>query len=157
MLGEPVFAALAYHWARMIELVAVYERMETILDDPDIISTDTRVQVDRGPGVGIAAIEAPRGTLFHHYEADAVGRVTKANLIVATTHNTSALDSAVLEAVQGLGKDEAVSDGMVRRMEMGIRAHDPCLSCATHEVGAMPLVIDVLDSTGACVATRGVE
>jgi len=153
-LGRPAHAVLAYHWARMIELVASYERMVEILADDEILAPPLRVKVERGPGVGIAAIEAPRGTLFHHYEADDVGRVTRANLIVATTHNTPSLDSSVLEAVRGTSRDEAIDDATVRKMELGIRAHDPCLSCATHEVGRMPLTVEVLDSQGAVVAVK---
>ncbi len=154
-LGRPVHAVLAYHWARMIELVACYEKMETILSDPEICSDNVRVKVERGPGTGIASIEAPRGTLIHHYEADDVGRVTAANLIVATTHNVASLDGVVLEAVRSAGKDEAMSDATVRRMELGIRAHDPCLSCATHEIGRMPLVVEMIDPDGTVVAERG--
>lgn len=156
-LGRPVHAILAYHWARMIELVAAYERMEQILADDTILSADLRVKVERGPGVGIAAIEAPRGTLFHHYEADDVGRVTKANLVVATTHNVASLDASVFEAVRDSGRDEALSDATVRRMEMGIRAHDPCLSCATHEIGRMPLVVEMIAPDGSVVGERGAD
>lgn len=154
-LGRPVHAVLAYHWARMIELVATYERMETILSDSDICSDELRVRVERGPGTGIASIEAPRGTLIHHYEADDIGRVTKANLVVATTHNVASLDGVVLEAALASGKDEAMSDATVRRMELGIRAHDPCLSCATHEIGRMPLVVEMIGPDGTIVAERG--
>ena len=156
-LGRPVHATLAYHWARMIELVAGYERLEALLSDDEIISSHVRVQVNRGPGSGTAVTEAPRGTLIHHYEADDVGRVTRAELIVATTHNTASLDAAVLEAVSGDYKDEALSDESVRRMELGIRAHDPCLSCATHEIGRMPLVVEVHALDGTLLARKGVE
>ena len=155
-LGRPVHAILAYHWARMIELVAGYERLEDLLSDDQILSDEVRVKVDRGPGTGIAAIEAPRGTLFHHYEADDVGRVTKANLVVATTHNTASLDDAVLQAVAGVTREQATDPENVRRMEMGIRAHDPCLSCATHEVGRMPFVIEVVGSDGTLLDRKGV-
>jgi NAD-reducing hydrogenase large subunit len=154
-LGRPVHATLAYHWARMIELVAAYERMQVLLADDDILSDDVRVKVDRGPGTGIAAIEAPRGTLIHHYEADDVGRVLKAELLVATTHNTASLDAAVLEAVAGSTKEEALAEESVRRMELGIRAHDPCLSCATHEIGRMPFAIEVRDRGGSVVGRGG--
>ena len=154
-LGRPVHAILAYHWARMIELVAGYERLEQILTDPEITSDDVRVKVERGAGTGIAAIEAPRGTLIHHYEADDVGRVTKANLVVATTHNTASLDDAVLQAVLGADRESATSDETVQRMELGIRAHDPCLSCATHEIGRMPLVVEVVDRDGNVVDRKG--
>lgn len=147
-LGRPQHASLAYHWARMIELVAVLERMVEILEDEETSSDDVRVKVERGEGVGIGAVEAPRGTLIHHYEADMVGRVTAARLIVATTQNGVAIDRAVLDAVRGVviagEPDEATS----RRMELGIRAYDPCLSCATHEVGRMPFAFEILPDGG---------
>lgn len=157
-LGRPVHAVLAYHQARMVELVAAVERMISLLEDDEMISDKVRVKVDRGiAGAGIAAVEAPRGTLIHHYEADATGKVTKANLVVATTHNVGSLDRAVLEAVAGTSREQATSDETVRKMELGIRAHDPCLSCATHEIGRMPLAIDVHGPDGSLVASRGVR
>ncbi len=156
-LGRPFHGVLAYHWARMIEMVAALERMVAILEDDEVVSDVTRVKVERGGGVGIAAIEAPRGTLIHHYEADMVGRVTKANLIVATTNNTSTLNASVLEAVKGLSAEEASGDAMVRRMELGIRAHDPCLSCATHDIGKMPLTVEIVGPDGSILGVRGVE
>ena len=155
-LQHPVYPVLAYHWARMIELVASVERMIALLGDDEIVSADVRVKVDRGQaGVGSAAIEAPRGTLIHSYEADAVGRVVKANLIVATTHNVVSIDRAVLDSVRGTTRDDALSEASVRKMELGIRAHDPCLSCATHEIGRMPLVIQLIDADGTVLGERG--
>lgn len=155
--ARPCHDVLAYHHARMIELVAAVERMVSIIEDDEVLSDHVRVKVERGTaGVGIAAVEAPRGTLIHHYEADEMGKVTKANLIVATTHNIGSLDRAVLESVLGASQEEALSDAVVRRMELGIRAHDPCLSCATHEIGRMPLVVEVHGADGAVLAERGV-
>ncbi len=154
-LGRPVNALLAYNWARMIELVACYERLTTLLEDDEIVSDDVRVKVERGPGSGTAAIEAPRGTLVHHYEADDVGRVTKADLVVATTHNTSSLDGAVRDAALGLDGEEATDKTTIRRMEIGIRAHDPCLSCATHEFGRMPLSVSIVNAAGEVLDVRG--
>ncbi len=151
-LGETVHRTLAYHWARMIELVAALEHMIELLSDRDITGKDYRVRVERGGGVGIAAVEAPRGTLIHHYEADEVGRVTRANLIVATTHNNRAIDRAVLEATAGRVFEGALDEATFRRMELGIRAYDPCLSCATHEVGRMPLSVQVIGPDGSIVA-----
>ncbi len=147
-LGE-TSAALAYHWARMIELVAVLERMEALLADSATSGDDVRVKVERRAGSGSAAVEAPRGTLIHHYEADDVGRVTRAEIIVATTQNSVAIGRAAAQAVQG----EAVLDGKLpdavrQKMELGIRAYDPCLSCATHEVGRMPFSVEVLHARG---------
>jgi coenzyme F420-reducing hydrogenase alpha subunit len=114
------------------------------------------VRVDRGiAGTGTAAIEAPRGTLIHSYTADEVGRVTKADLIVATTHNVASLDRAVLDAVGGTSQAEALTEATIRKMELGIRAHDPCLSCATHEIGRMPLVVELIGADGTVLAERG--
>ncbi len=156
--GRPVHAVLAYHHARMIELVASVERMLALLEDDEIVSDRVRVKVERGvAGAGIAAVEAPRGTLIHHYEADMVGKVTKANLIVATTHNVGSLDAAVLEAVAGTDRESALEDATIRRMELGIRAHDPCLSCATHEIGRMPLAVDLHGADGRLIGSRGVR
>jgi len=140
----------------MIELVASAERLDVLLADDDVVSPDVRVRVDRADGVGIAAVEAPRGTLIHHYEADPVGKVTKANLIVATTHNIRSLDASVLDAVAGASYDGSLPDDVFRRMELGIRAHDPCLSCATHEIGRMPLVVESSRAEGTVLERRGV-
>jgi coenzyme F420-reducing hydrogenase alpha subunit len=140
----------------MIELVAAVERIGALLENDAIVSPDVRVQVMRGvAGTGSAAIEAPRGTLIHSYTADEVGKVTKANLVVATTHNVSSLDQAVLDAVGGTSREEALSDETIRQMELGIRAHDPCLSCATHEIGRMPLVVELLGPDGSLLDERG--
>jgi len=156
MLGRPVYPVLAYHWARMIELVASVERLIELLKDTSVTSTDVRVKVDRGvAGTGTASIEAPRGTLIHSYEADEVGRVLKADFIVATTHNVMSLDRAVLHTVSGAQREDALSDDSIRQMELGIRAHDPCLSCATHEIGRMPLVVELIGPDGRVLAERG--
>jgi F420-non-reducing hydrogenase large subunit len=151
-LGNAPTNPLAYHWARMIELVAVCERMETILADDRSVSKDVRVKVERKGGRGVAAVEAPRGTLIHDYEADDVGRVTKANLIVATTLNNAAINETVLQAARSCVDGGKVSDEATARIEMAIRAYDPCLSCATHEVGRMPLVIELGRAQRACGA-----
>jgi NAD-reducing hydrogenase large subunit len=154
-LGRPVQHPLAYHWARMIELLAALERMVALLEDDEIISKDTRVKVERRAGVGAAAVEAPRGTLFHYYEADEVGRVTKAELVVATTQNNGAINEAVRAASGGAVVDGRITDGALRRMELGIRAYDPCLSCATHEIGRMPLVVELFAADGTLLDRRG--
>jgi coenzyme F420-reducing hydrogenase alpha subunit len=156
-LGRFPETPFAYHWARMIELVAVVERCIELLKDPDILSDDVRVKVERSGGVGIAAIEAPRGTLIHHYEADTVGKVTKANLIVATTLNNAALNDTVLTAARTFVTDGEVTPEAGARIEMVLRAYDPCLSCATHEVGAMPLEIRVYESDGLLRSRRVVS
>lgn len=153
-LGRPVHETLAYHWARMIELVGVLERMGVLLDDPDIASADVRVRADRVAGVGVGIVEAPRGTLIHRYEADDVGRVTSAELIVATTHNNAAIDRTCAEALRGVAAADGLAEDDRLRLELGIRAYDPCLSCATHEVGRMPLVVDTLSATGELLGSQ---
>ncbi|MFA5843260.1 MAG: Ni/Fe hydrogenase subunit alpha [Coriobacteriia bacterium] len=156
-LGHSVQSALAYHWARMIELVAAFERVIALFEDEDVVSPDVRVKVERRSGVGVGAVEAPRGTLVHRYEADEVGRVTSARLVVATTQNNAAINAAVLDAVRGARLDEgALDDAVVRRMELGIRAYDPCLSCSTHEAGRVPLAVEVVASDGSVLVSRGV-
>ncbi|MDO8963496.1 MAG: Ni/Fe hydrogenase subunit alpha [Coriobacteriia bacterium] len=156
-LGRPVQHPLAYHWARMIELLAAVERLVVLLSDDEIISTDVRVKVERRAGCGAAAVEAPRGTLFHYYEADEVGRVTKAELVVATTQNNAAINEAVRAAADGAIADGRISDGALRRMEVGIRAYDPCLSCSTHEIGRMPLVVRLYGPGGVLLDQQGVS
>jgi NAD-reducing hydrogenase large subunit len=156
-LGRTAQHPLAYHWARMIEMLAASERVVSLLSDDGIVSTDTRVKVERREGVGAAAVEAPRGTLFHYYEADAVGRVTKAELIVATTQNNGAINEAVRAVADGAVVDGRVTDGALRKMELGIRAYDPCLSCATHEIGRMPLVVEVFAADGTLLDRQGVS
>lgn len=147
-LGPFPDSPFAYHWARMIELVASIERVVALLEDEEIVSDDVRVKVERGGGTGIAAVEAPRGTLIHHYEADAVGRVTRANLIVATTLNNGALNDTVLSAARAFVSGGVVTPEATAKIETVLRAYDPCLSCATHEIGSMPLDIEVRDSAG---------
>jgi coenzyme F420-reducing hydrogenase alpha subunit len=154
-LGRPAQHPLAYHWARMIELLAGVERLIALLEDDEIVSRDTRMKVERVAGAGAAAVEAPRGTLFHYYEADDVGRVTKAELVVATTQNSPALDVAVRSAAADSVVDGRITDAALMRMELGIRAYDPCLSCATHEIGRMPLVARLYDAGGTMVDEHG--
>jgi NAD-reducing hydrogenase large subunit len=156
-LGRRSQHPLAYHWARMIELLAALERMVSLLEDDEIVSKDTRVRVERRAGVGAAAVEAPRGTLFHYYEADDVGRVTKAELVVATTQNNGAINEAVRAASGGSVIDGRITDGALRKMELGIRAYDPCLSCATHEIGRMPLVVELVAADGTVLDRKGLS
>jgi coenzyme F420-reducing hydrogenase alpha subunit len=156
-LGPFPATPFAYHWARMIELVAVVERVVELLDDERIVSEDVRIPVERSGGTGIAAVEAPRGTLIHHYEADAVGRVVKANLIVATTLNNAALNDAVLAAAKTFVSGGEVTAEAASMIEMVLRTYDPCLSCSTHEVGGMPLVVELLGRDGRLLGRRVVS
>lgn len=136
------------HWARLIELLHCAELMKELLEDDDILSNDLlRRGERRNEGIGI--IEAPRGTLIHHYQVDEKDRITRCNLIVSTTHNNEAMNQAVKwvanEVIDG---QQNVSEAMLNQVEVAIRAYDPCLSCATHAMGQMPLEISLYDHLG---------
>ena len=146
--GKPVHAPLAYHWARMIELLHCAEKIRDLLHEPEIMGKDLRVETKMG-NEGIGVIEAPRGTLIHHYRVNEEGLVEMANLVVSTTHNNRAMNEAVLEVARRHveGRDE-ITEGMLNRIEIAIRAFDPCLSCATHAVGKMSLIVELFDFEG---------
>ncbi len=146
--GEPVQATLYYHLARLIELLYAAERAKQLLLDDEIVSRDVRIKVERKEGEGIGCIEAPRGTLFHHYWTDDIGRITRANLIVATVNNNPAINMSVSEVAKTFVKGGEVKEGALNMVEMAIRCYDPCLSCATHAIGQMPLVLELLASDG---------
>jgi NAD-reducing hydrogenase large subunit len=137
-----------YHWARLIELLYALERIQQLLDDPDICSTDIMVNARPANAQGVGVIEAPRGTLFHHYWVDGDGRVEKANLIVATGHNNLAMNRAVLSVAKKYVKGNELKEGMLNRVEAAIRCYDPCLSCSTHAVGQMPLHVQLIAPDG---------
>jgi F420-non-reducing hydrogenase large subunit len=148
---QPVHQRLATHWARLIELLYAAERMLELSLDPEITSTDVRA-IPSGainPAGGVGSVEAPRGTLVHQYHADERGVITKVNLIVGTTNNHAAIAMSVKRAAEKLiRKGQVVTEGLLNRIEMAFRLYDPCLSCATHAVGQMPLVVTVRDSAG---------
>ena len=146
--GLPVENTLHYHYARLIETLFAAERARVLLEDPDILSTDIRNtnQEPREQGVGV--IEAPRGTLIHHYWVNSYGQISKANLIVATGHNNYAMSKAVDDVAKTYVHGPDISEGMLNRVEHAIRAHDPCLSCSTHAVGSMPMEVSVYDPHG---------
>ena len=146
--GLPVENTLHYHYARLIETLFAAERTRALLEDPDILSTDIRNthQEPREQGVGV--IEAPRGTLIHHYWVNSYGQISKANLIVATGHNNYAMSKAVDDVAKTYVHGPDISEGMLNRVEHAIRAHDPCLSCSTHAVGSMPMEVSVYDPQG---------
>lgn len=143
--GRPNNHTMHSHWARLIEVLHCAEVMRDLLNDPTIHSDDLlREGKRRSEGIGI--LEAPRGTLIHHYEVDPKGMITKCNLIVSTTHNNEAMNRAVRWVAQNvLDKQKEITDGMLNQIEVAIRAYDPCLSCATHAVGQMPLRLEVYD------------
>ena len=136
------------HWARLIELLHCAEMMKELLEDDDIISNDLlRRGERRSEGIGI--IEAPRGTLIHHYEVDDKDRITRCNLIVSTTHNNEAMNKAVNWVANNvIDGQQKVTESMLNQVEVAIRAYDPCLSCATHALGQMPLEVSIYDHLG---------
>ena len=144
----PVEPSLYMHYARLIENVYAAERARELLEDPDILSTDIRAQPKGLTGEGVGVIEAPRGTLFHHYWTDDTGRLTGVNLIVATGHNNWAMNKAVEEVAKEFVVGTNLTEGMLNRVEAAIRAYDPCLSCSTHAVGKMPLEVTLYDTQG---------
>ena len=148
---KPNNITMAYHWARMIELLYSCEMMQNLLHDPDLQGRDLLVKGDRREEA-VAIIEAPRGTLFHHYRVDKNDQITMANLIVSTTSNNEPMNRAVRKVAQDdlSGKPE-ITEGLLNHIEVAIRAYDPCLSCATHAMGRMPLIVELFDHEGNIV------
>jgi NAD-reducing hydrogenase large subunit len=148
--GEPIHATLGFHWARMIELLHTVEVIEQLLDDEHILEGPLSVRGMRhGEGVGI--IEAPRGTLIHHYRVGSDDLVTMCNLIVSTTHNNQAMNEAVRVVARQYLDGRELTEGLLNRIEVAIRAYDPCLSCATHALGRMPLEVSLLGPGGELI------
>ncbi len=148
--GKPVHATLAFHWARLVEILYAAEHLLELCQDKEITSPDVRVIPTATPDEGIAAVEAPRGTLIHHYKTDENGIVQKVNLIVATAHNYPAMNMSIRNAARGLiKKGHEVSEGLLNMVEMAFRAYDPCMACATHTLpGQMPLEVIIYNSRG---------
>jgi F420-non-reducing hydrogenase large subunit len=152
--GRPAHQTLLYHWARLIELLYNAENTVRLLDDPEITSTETRKKVEPRAARGISSVEAPRGTLIHDYETDENGLITNVNLIVGTTHNNASMNMSVKSAAKELIKDGKYDEGILNKVEMMIRAHDPCLSCATHRLdGKIGVKVDIVDAEGNKLAT----
>ncbi len=146
--GKVIEGSLYYHYARLIENLYAIERARQLLEDPDILSTEIRTNARLASREGVGVIEAPRGTLWHHYWVDETGRLEKVNLIVATGNNNYAMSRAVEEVAKMYIKGEPVKEGTLNRIEAAIRAYDPCLSCSTHAIGQMPIVVEVFDARG---------
>ena len=147
---QRVHSTLAYHWARLIELLYCAESIHTLLHDPAILGGQLVAQGEkRYEGIGV--IEAPRGTLFHHYQIDENDLVTKANLIVSTTNNNTAMNESVRQVAATYLSGRELTEPLLNSIEVAIRAYDPCLSCATHAVGKMPLQLELIDATGQVV------
>lgn len=141
-----VNSSFFYHYARLIEILASIERIEMMLDDPDLHSTHLRAKAGINQLEGIGVSEAPRGTLFHHYHVDENGLMKKVNLIIATGQNNLAMNRTVAQIARHFICGTQISEGILNRVEAGIRAFDPCLSCSTHAVGQMPLHIQLFDA-----------
>ena len=127
----------------MIELLYAAERMQELLEHPEICDPAVRQVVEARAGIGIGSVEAPRGTLTHHYETDVRGVLTRVNLIVGTTNNNAPISLSVMKAAKGLIKGGVFSDGILNQVEMAFRLYDPCCSCATHALGKAPLEVNL--------------
>lgn len=150
--GAPVENTLHYHYARLIEALFATERVRILLEDPDILSNEILNTQQNYRGEGIGVIEAPRGTLIHHYKADENGKLLKINLIVSTGHNNYAMSKAVDSVAKTYINGQTVHEGLLNRVEAAIRAYDPCLSCSTHAIGQMPITIEMLNSEGRIIS-----
>ena len=144
--GKPVHSTLAFHWARLIEAMYAAERMLELANDPGLTDPNVRNIPTKEPTEGVGIVEAPRGTLIHHYKADKNGLMTDVNLIVATQGNAAAICMSVEKAASSLIKNGKVSEGILNMVEMAFRAYDPCLSCATHALGDTPMIVKVYDT-----------
>ncbi len=144
-----VLGSFHYHQARLIEMLAALERIGALLGDPDLTSDrlQARAEINRLEGVGVS--EAPRGTLFHHYRVDPNGVLRSVNLLIATAHNNLAMNRTLGQIARHYVQGNALTDGILNRLEAGIRAFDPCLSCSTHAIGSMPLVVQLIGPDGA--------
>ncbi|NUN95517.1 MAG: Ni/Fe hydrogenase subunit alpha [Candidatus Omnitrophica bacterium] len=146
-----VLSSFHYHYARLIEIIYALERIRELLDDPAILSKHVRAQARPNAFEGIGVAEAPRGTLIHHYKIDEDGLMTWANLIIATGHNNLAMNRGILQAAKHFVDGNKLEEGMLNRVEAVIRAYDPCLSCSTHALGRMPLVVQLVSPEGKVV------
>jgi NAD-reducing hydrogenase large subunit len=150
---DTVNVTMAYHWARMIELLHSIEKIRELFEDGDLQGNDLVVTGSRrNEAVGV--LEAPRGTLIHHYRVNDDDQVEMANLIVSTTHNNEPMNQAVKKVAMDQLSGRTITEALLNHVEVAIRAYDPCLSCATHALGQMPLSIELYDSTGQLIDSR---
>jgi NAD-reducing hydrogenase large subunit len=150
-----VLGSFHYHYARLIEILYALERIEQLLNDPDILSRHVRASAGVNNLEGIGVAEAPRGTLLHHYKVDEQGLITWANLIIATGHNNLAMNRGVLQVAKHFVNGTHLSEGILNRVEAVIRTFDPCLSCSTHALGQMPLSIQLIGADGTVLDELG--
>jgi NAD-reducing hydrogenase large subunit len=143
--GVVAHSAFLYHYARLIEILYALEKIETLLSDPQILDTHVRATAGVNAPEGVGIIEAPRGTLIHHYKVDSAGAITWANLVVATGHNNLAIARSVQQVSEHFIDGTKLSEGMLNRVSAVVRAYDPCLSCSTHASGVLAMDIRLLD------------
>ena len=148
--GSATRATLGFHWARMIEMLHAAEVIQELLHDPDLQGDDL-VNIGKRQERGVGVIEAPRGTLIHHYKVDEHDQIVRCNLIVSTTHNNQAMNEAIRQVARQYTDGRKLTEGLLNPIEVAIRAFDPCLSCATHALGKMPLEVELLDVEGGQV------
>ncbi len=155
--GRCATSSFMYHYARLIEILAAIERIERFMDDPDLMSDRCRSKAEINVLEGVGVSEAPRGTLFHHYKVNEDGLIEKVNLIIATGQNNLAMNKTIKQIAQHYIHTNEIPEGMLNRVEAGIRNFDPCLSCSTHAVGQMPLHVQLIapDKTVVDEAFRG--
>lgn len=153
-LGKPVHHTLANHWARVVEVLYATERLQELANDPELIDPNVRTLPTETPREGVGVVEAPRGTLIHHFITDERGVIERANLIVATQNNSARMAMSVEKAAKGLITKGHVSEGILNKIEMAFRAYDPCHACATHSLpGSMPLMLEVRGPGGEVLSS----
>jgi len=151
--GKPNNFSLHYHWARMIEVLHAAEVIKELLEDKDLQGEEL-VRSGEKTGEGIGLLEAPRGTLFHHYKVNPQSQITMCNLIVSTTNNNEPMNQAIAKTADQFLEGREITQGLLNHIEVAIRAYDPCLSCATHALGKMPLVVELKKSNGTLIQRR---
>ena len=149
-----VLSSFHYHHARLIEMLYAIERIEQILEEPDILNRHVKAVAGPNNEEGIGVAEAPRGTLIHHYKVDEDGLMTWANLIIATGQNVLAVNRTLTQIARKYVTGPQIPEGVLNRVEAGVRAFDPCLSCSTHAAGQMPLKVELVGPDGGIIAER---
>jgi NAD-reducing hydrogenase large subunit len=151
--GKPCHGTFYFHYTRLIETLANIEEAERLLTRPRITSLETQSFGKRSQSDGVGSSEAPRGTLFHHYSTDENGKLTKVNMLIATGQNNPSMNRSILEVAKQYVNGNDVKEGALNRVEAAIRCYDPCLSCSTHAIGSMPLIIQLTDTNGNIIKT----
>jgi NAD-reducing hydrogenase large subunit len=149
LASRPLASSFHNHHARLIEILYCIETIEALMADPEILDPRVRAQAEPNFGEGLGCVEAPRGTLLHHYRVDPDGLITWVNLIVATGHNNLAMNRGVRQVAERFIRGDDIAEGALNRLEAVIRAFDPCLSCSTHALGRMPLEVEVRNPDGS--------